>query len=340
MSLSISHPSRGAAHPARSPQVEERLDARHVAYKFEPNFPVERLRDVEGNQVRLSQHRAPKQMVDRYAEQMKNDAVFPGIVVNTEGELVDGNTRLAATRRLARKTIAAYICSDLTPLTARALSVELNQCHGQSMTSHEIRAFVIGAVREGRMLEIRAYARMTGAKSATLKRWIKAEKARSRAAQAGLPVDGFDLLPEPVQIALQQIRLQSVFIETARLAADARLNASTTKAIVRDANAAASEPEALTMIARARAARAADITTMATGFKRPRRRSASAAPHLAALMKYESSDFADVSPEKVPDAIIRIERLHTQLGAALAQLRLADAVRPGTVGPQELSDAA
>ena len=176
----------GAPHPARSPQIEERLDARHIDYTFEPNFPVEGLRDVEGNQVRLSQHRAPKQMVDRYVEQMKNDAVFPGIVVNAIGELVDGNTRLAATRRLGRKTIAAYVCSDLTPLVARALSVELNQSHGQSMTAQEIRAFVIGAVREGQTLDVRAYARMTGTKPATLRRWIKAEEARARAAAGGL----------------------------------------------------------------------------------------------------------------------------------------------------------
>ena len=70
--------SRGALHPARSPQIEERLDRRHITYTFEPNFPVDRIRSVEGNQVRLSGHRAPKHMVDRYVEQMSNDAVFPG----------------------------------------------------------------------------------------------------------------------------------------------------------------------------------------------------------------------------------------------------------------------
>ena len=151
--------SRGAMHPARSPHIEERLNRRHVDYTFEPNFPVDRIRMVEGNQVRLSEHRAPKHMVDRYAEQMRNDAIFPGIVINDVGELVDGNTRLAATERLKRRTIAVYACNDLTPLIARALSVELNQTHGESMTPTEIRAFVIGAVREGQTLDLRAYAR-------------------------------------------------------------------------------------------------------------------------------------------------------------------------------------
>jgi ParB-like chromosome segregation protein Spo0J len=321
MAPSMFSTSRGAPHPARSPQIEERLDARHIPYTFQPSFPVDGLRDAEGNQVRLGQHRAPKQMVDRYVEQMKNDAVFPGIVINAAGELVDGNTRVAAARRLGRKTIAAYVCSDLTPLAARALSVELNQSHGQSMTSQEIRAFVIGAVREGQTLDVRAYARMTGTKPATLRRWIKAEEARARAARAGLSVDSFELLPEPVQAALQQTRMQSVFVEAATLAGDARLNASTTKALVRDANAAASEAAAVVLIAREREARAADITTIASGFKPRRHRSASAAPHLAALMKYAASDFSDVPSDKVPDALTRMERLHTELGTALSQLR-------------------
>jgi hypothetical protein len=155
-----------------------------------------------------------------------------------------------------------------------------------------------------------------------------------------LSVDGFELLPEPVQAALQQSRLQSVFIEAARLAADARLNASTTKAIIRDANAAASEADARALIDQERQARAADITTMAAGFKRPRCRSASAAPHLAALMKYKASDFTDVPPDKVADAIIRMEHVHAQLGVALAQFRHAALMPVGVAESHGLGTAA
>jgi ParB-like chromosome segregation protein Spo0J len=323
--------SRGTMHPARSPQIEERLDRRHITYAFEPSFPVERVRPAEGNQVRLSDRRAPKHMVARYVEQMRNDAVFPAIVINDADELVDGNTRLAATEQLRRATIAAYVCSDLTPLMARALSVELNQSHGESMNPSEIRAFVIGAVNEGQTLDLRAYARMTGTRPALLKRWIKAEEARCRAARAGLS-DRFRLLPEAVQAALQQVRMQSVFVEAVRLAIDAQLNVSTAKTIVREVNMAASEAEALLLIAEARQARAADITTMATGFKPLRRRSMSAAPHLAALMRFEASDLSDVAPERAPDAIARMERLYAQLGLALAQLRQTALMSTGTSG--------
>ncbi|HTX09787.1 MAG TPA: hypothetical protein VME22_14295 [Solirubrobacteraceae bacterium] len=312
--------SRGAMHPARSPHIEERLHRRQINYTFEPSFLVDRIRTVEGNQVRLSAHRAPKHMVDRYVEQMRNDAVFPGIVITDAGELVDGNTRLAATERLKRVTIAAYVCDDLTPLIARALSVELNQSHGESMTAAEIRTFVIGAVREGQKLNLRSYARMTGTKPGILNRWIRAEEGRTKIARAGL-LEQYELLPETVQAVLSQIRMQSVFIEATRLAIDARLNTTSTKEIVRDVNAATSEAEALLLIADARDARAADIATMATGFKPTRRRSLSAAPHLAALMRLEADDFVDVAPDKIADAIARMERVHAQLGLALTQLR-------------------
>ena len=267
MSPQPTNASRGVDHPARSSQIDQRLDARHVAYTFEPNFPVERLRDAEGNQVRLSQHRAPKHMVARYAEQMKNGAVFPGIVINAQGEVIDGNTRRVAARLTDRPTIAAYVCTDLTPLCARALSVELNQSHGQSMTEQEIRAFVVGAVQEGQSLDVLAYARMTGTKPARLKRWIKAQQARTRAARSGISIDRFAVLPEAVQAGLLQCRLQSVFVEASRLAIDARLTAATIRSIVREANAAPSEDASLELLAAERRARLTDIQAIGAGFK-------------------------------------------------------------------------
>src|SRR4051812_31005456 len=116
-----------SAHPASSPQTEERLRARLLEFHFEPNFPLNALVDAEGNQVRLIENRAPASMVTRYAEQMRTGAIFPAIVVNERNEVVDGNTRRFAAAKLGRGTIAAYICTDLTALQARSLSVELNQ---------------------------------------------------------------------------------------------------------------------------------------------------------------------------------------------------------------------
>jgi ParB-like chromosome segregation protein Spo0J len=339
MPLVTSGASRGALHPARSSQIEEHLDRRYVVYTFEPNYPVGRVRTVEGNQVRLTNHRAPKRALERYVQQMRNGAIFPGIVVNDAGELVDGNTRLAAKQRLKCDTIPAYVCSDLTPLVGRALSVELNQSHGEAMKSEEIHAFVISAVRDGQKLDLSAYARITGINRQTLGRWINAEQARRRITRAGLS-DQFEQLPEPVRAALQKIRLQSVFVAGARLAIDARLTTAVIKGIVREVNAAGSEDEALALIDDEGEARAADIAALAAGFQPARRRSASAAGHLAALVRLEASDLADVAPEKIPVAISRMEQVHAQLGIALRTLRSAELIPAGAGAVDHHGDAA
>ena len=42
------------AHPAVSQQIEQMLRARSIEFDFEPNVQISEIRDVEGNQVRLT----------------------------------------------------------------------------------------------------------------------------------------------------------------------------------------------------------------------------------------------------------------------------------------------
>ena len=100
------------SHPSTSRHVEHVLTARNIPFYFEPNLRIDDIRDADGNQVRLTAHRAPKEMVARFAEQMRAGAVFPAIVVNESLEMVDGNTRRLASHKNGRKTLAAYVCWD------------------------------------------------------------------------------------------------------------------------------------------------------------------------------------------------------------------------------------
>src|SRR3954471_12098179 len=84
------------AHPAVSQQIEQMLRARSIEFDFEPNVQISEIRDAEGNQVRLTEHRAPKDQITRYAVAMKHGAQFPAIVLNDRLERIDGNTRLEA----------------------------------------------------------------------------------------------------------------------------------------------------------------------------------------------------------------------------------------------------
>lgn len=308
-----------ALHPSASPQVESRLDARHIDFTFEPNLRVDEIRDVEGNQVRLSEHRAPKDMVARYAEQMKRGAVFPAIVVNDHHELIDGNTRTAAARRNGGETIAAYVCRGVSALEARSLSVELNQTHGLSMTESELRAFVRSAVQEGQTLDAKAYARMTGIKASTLARWVGATHCRIRAGRDGVAADRLDGMSDSVLAAIQVAKLRSVFTAIFELVADARMPASQIKSLVADANSADSEDEALQIVNSARSARADEIKAFAAGFRHAKRRSTGSALHIGGLLRFEISDLLDVPPEKQGETYRRLSTLRSRLDGVLAR---------------------
>lgn len=309
------------AHPSTSEQVETMLAARHIEYSFEPNLRIDAISDVEGNQVRLSEHRAPKAMVSRYAEQMRAGAVFPAIVVNDRRELVDGNTRRMAAMKNGLETIPAYICSDLSALQARSLSVELNQSHGLSMTEEEIRAFVDSAIAEGQMLDTKSYARMSGTRASTLARWVAAKQFEMRAEREGVPPDVVAGLSDSARAVLNTTRLKSVFREAAALAAAARVPVSQLKAIVSEANGAGSEEEALAVVTSARAARADDIRVIAAGFRARKLRSAGSALHIGELLRFEVEDLLDVAPEKQIETFARLSALHQRLEAVVRQAR-------------------
>lgn len=308
-----------ASHPSASTQIESRLEARRIAFKFEPNLSVDKIRDVEGNQVRLIEHRAPKEMVTRYAEQMKRGAVFPAIVVNDKHELIDGNTRLTAARSNGRETIAAYACHDVSALEARSLSVELNQTHGLSMTETELRAFVSSAVQEGQALDAKAYARMTGVKASTLARWVGAAHGRLRASREGVSAERLEGMSDSVLAALNVAKLRSIFVAITELAVDARMPASEVKALVTQANGAASEQAGLAIVAAGREARSEDVKAIAAGFRNAKRRSAGAALHIGGLLRFDVADLLDVAPEKQGDTFQRLSILRGRLEGVLSR---------------------
>ena len=183
-------------HPAVSQQIEQMLTARKIDFEFEPNVRIDEIRDAEGNQVRLTEHRAPKDQVNRYATAMKHGANFPAIVLNERLERIDGNTRLEAKVKNGDETIAAYICHGISQLEARSLSVELNQSNGLAMTNEEIRRFIAGAVQEGEQPDTKGLSRMTGVRETTIARWIAETQFSARAGRAGIDARLLAVLPE------------------------------------------------------------------------------------------------------------------------------------------------
>jgi hypothetical protein len=302
------------AHPAVSQQIEQMLRARSIEFDFEPNVVISEIRDVEGIQVRLTEHRAPKDQVTKYSIAMKHGAQFPAIVLNDRLERIDGNTRLEARIKNGDTTIPAYICHGLTPLEARSLSVELNQSNGLAMTEGEIRRFVDGAVQEGQHADVRSLARMTGISDGKISRWIAETQFKTRAEREGVDQRHIDALPPSTRGNLNATRLAAPFRAITQLAAEARMPAADVKKLVAQANAASSEQDALAVVAAEREARMAEIRAVGAGFSpRITRRSNGSAQHIGGLVRFKVEDLMDVAPEKQFETFQRMRLLRDRL---------------------------
>jgi ParB-like chromosome segregation protein Spo0J len=304
-------------HSASSVQIEERLTTRHIDFRFEPNYLIDSILDAEGHQVRLIEHRAPAEMVFRYAQQMKAGAVFPAVVVNERGELIDGNTRRRAAVKAGRSTIPAYICHGLTPLQARALSVELNQANGLAMDETELHHYVRSAVLEGQTLDTRACARITGVPPSKLERWKAQAQFEERARQCGIRDADIALLSESAQATLNGVRLVPVLIEATAVAVAARMPLSAVRSMVTRIKTATSEAAALEVVNEERDARADDIRAIASGFAARRRVGQRTAMHIGALLKLDVDDLLEVPPESREQTIALLRDLRDHAARAL-----------------------
>lgn len=308
------------AHPAVSQQIEQMLRARSIEFDFEPNVQISEIRDAEGNQVRLIEHRSPKDQVAKYSVAMKHGAQFPAIVLNDRLERIDGNTRLEARIKNGDTTIPAYICHNLTQLEARSLSVELNQSNGLAMTEEEIRGFVDGAVQEGQHADIRSLSRMTGITEAKLQRWVAEKQFATRAEREAIDERHVNILPPSTRAALNAARLAAVFRAITQLAAEARMPAAEVKKVVARANGASSESEALDIVAAERDTRVEEIRAVGSGFSpRNNRRSAGSAQHIGGLAKFGVEDLLDVAPEKQFETFQRLRLLRDRLDEVVSR---------------------
>jgi hypothetical protein len=327
------------AHPAVSQQIEQMLKARSIDFDFEPNVRIDDIRDVEGNQVRLTEHRAPKDQVAKYAVAMKHGAAFPAIVLNDRLERIDGNTRLEARIKNGDEAIPAYICHDLTPLDARSLSVELNQSNGLAMTEDEIRRFIDGVVQEGQHADLRTMSRMTGVRETKIARWIAETQFKSRATREDIDERFVNALPASTRAALQATRLASVFREITQLAAETRMPAAEVKKLVAQTNAASSESDALAIVDGERDTRTNEIRAVASGFSpRDNRRSKGSAQHIGGLTRFEVEDLLDVAPEKQYETFQRIKLVRDRLNDVVARAEQEWNLTPPAENPSELID--
>jgi hypothetical protein len=190
----------------RDTRIEQLLDTWHLSYELEAEYPLAKVRDNEGVQIRLPEHRAPSDAVDEYVTHMKHGALFPPIVVTTNGSLVDGNTRLRAALKLGRKTFPTYKVKFAILGQAKMVGAALNQMGGHRLTEAEVVVAAEAYIREG--YNDQAIARALG-KSMTHIRNVRRDRLYHEAA-ARTGVAEIDI-PKPVRRQLAGIQHDEPF---------------------------------------------------------------------------------------------------------------------------------
>jgi len=121
----------------QDPRYEAKFREWNLEYRFEPAFPIEAIRIAEWAQVRRPGHIAPEEEAEEYRQHMANGAVFPPVILMAPETLIDGNTRLKATKKLHKKTIAVYIVELASVPMAKSLAGAINNMGGKRLSAEE-----------------------------------------------------------------------------------------------------------------------------------------------------------------------------------------------------------
>jgi ParB-like chromosome segregation protein Spo0J len=192
--------------PSRDTRIEQLLDSWNLSYELEPNYPITKVKDNEGVQIRLPDHRAPTAAVDDYVTHMKHGAIFPPIVVTANGFLVDGNTRLRACLKLGRKVFPAYKVKFAVLAHAKMVGAALNQMGGYRLTEEEVVVAAEAYMRDGAKDE--AIARALGKSMSHIRNLRRDRLYRDAAARTGVA----ELeIPKPVRLHLAGIQHDEPF---------------------------------------------------------------------------------------------------------------------------------
>lgn len=226
-------------------ELERVLIAWNLPYVIEPEFPVNAVKtDGVPTQARELLHQAPKERVDQYIVHMRAGAVFPAIVVNKDYALIDGNTRLAASKRIGRASIPAIVVDAKTEEMARVLGASLNQMGGERLTPDEM--YQNAGLMMDMGMEPEAISKCFGCSVAQVHRWRRENESRTRAERLDL---GGRKLPKNAWQRMASITLDKPFGDLLVLADEASLGETAMKEIVDRVVSAGSEEEMVKAIA-------------------------------------------------------------------------------------------
>jgi ParB-like chromosome segregation protein Spo0J len=221
----------------------------NLVYEIVPDFPLSRVRRDEQSQVRQLSHIAPALRVEEYAQQMRNGAMFPPILLMRPDVLIDGNTRLKAAQRIGRQSFPAIVVDTKTRDMAVILAASLNQMGGERLTPEEAHEAALLMMRSN--YPDMAIARELGRDISQVRRWRIQRDVQNRAESLGL-AEQLQHIPRGSLGALASLTHEEPFVQTARLLAEVRPPEKQAKEMIAEIQQAPSDQAALAVVARMR----------------------------------------------------------------------------------------
>lgn len=265
-------------------QIEAKLAEWHLSYKYVRRLPLRDLRVADWIQVRESEHIADKDSLSEFIVQMKEGAIYPPIVVMHPNTLVDGNHRFNAAKHLRFNDLPAYIVEFPTVDMAKAFAAAMNQVNGRRLTNEE--AFQSAETMFAMGLDDQAIAREVGRTQDAVRDMRRRKDFEIRAKQLGI-----DERAEPItntqRAKLARISHNPVFAKAVEVVGEAKLGAKTVNQIVKAAESASSDADAIDAIEQIR-------TELAVAGPPPTRVTVPPAVkqtrlHLGGLLKFEQN---------------------------------------------------
>jgi ParB-like chromosome segregation protein Spo0J len=228
---------------SRDTRVESILERWGLTYQLVDEYPLRRLKIADETQARMAEHRQPTASVEEYATHMRNGAIFPPILVASNGMLIDGNTRAAAAERIGRDELPAYVVKLGNLEVGALIAAAINQTNGRRLASDELVAAAEGYLDAGYTEE--AVARELGC-SISHVRNVRRERAFREAAQR-LGVEQLKV-GKPQQRTLAGITHDEPLRAAIALVAEANPTAKDTAALVDELTTARSDADAVAIV--------------------------------------------------------------------------------------------
>ncbi len=218
----------------------------NFACDVDQEFIIDKIERSAAAQVRDASHIAPAQRVEEYTQQMRNGAVFPPILIRKPNILIDGNTRLAAAKRVGRKTFPAIVVEIDSPERAKILAAAVNQMGGERLTSGEAHEASLLMMQQG--YPDLAIARELGRDMSQVRRWRIQRDVAQRAEQLGL-AEKIEVIPRSTLGVLAGVTHDEPFAELAKLLADVRPAEKQAKEMAAQVTQAPSDEAAIRAVA-------------------------------------------------------------------------------------------